>query len=60
MIISDHDIHKFTIRNRSDLSVIKIISHNFGYLFCGLYYSEQKVLVLGMMENLVEFDFESM
>ena len=58
MIISDHEFNKFTIRNRSDLSVIKIIKHNFGELNCGLYYPEQNVVVLGISKNLVEFDFE--
>ena len=57
MIISDHVRDKFTIRNRSDLSVIKTIEHDFGYLRCGLYYPEQKVVVLGIDKNLVEFDF---
>ena len=60
MIISDHGKNVFTIRNRSDLSVIKTIEHDFGYLSCGLYYPEQKVVVLGIDYHLIEFDFEQM
>ena len=58
MIISDNAEHKFTIRNRQDFSVIKTIEHEFGKLYCGIYYLEQRVVVLGIENNLVEFDFE--
>ena len=57
MIISEDYGGKLTIRNRSDLSVIKTIKHNYGYLYCGLYFPEQKVVMLGMSKSLVEFDF---
>ena len=60
MIISGHGKGKFAIRNRSDLLVIKTIKHDFGDLYCGLSYPEQKLVVLGMWNNIVEFDFESM
>ena len=60
MIISDHGKNKFTIRNREDLSVIKTIEHEFGYLNCGLCYPEQKLVELVISNNLVEFDFETM
>ena len=60
MIISDHGENKFAIRNRSDLSIINTIEHEFGFLFSGLCYPEQKVVVLGIWNNLVEFDLEKM
>ena len=60
MIISDHDLNKFTIRNRSNLSVIKTIHHRFGHLWYGFYHPGQKIVTLGISDNLVEFDFEKM
>ena len=36
------------------------VKHNFGLLHCGLYYPEQKTVVLGIEQNLIEFDFEKM
>ena len=48
MIISDHEKNKFTIRNRSELTVIETIKHKFGYLNCGLNYPDQKLIVLGI------------
>ena len=60
MFISDHGKNKFSIRNRSDLKIIETIEHDFGFLYCGLYYPDQKVVVLGTHKCLVEFDFEKM
>ena len=60
MIISDYGRDKFSLRNREDLSVIKTIKHTFGFLRNGLYYPEQKVVVLGIDNKLVEFDLENM
>ena len=60
MIISDDVINKFTVRNSKNLSVIKTIGHKFGSLRCGLCYPEQKVVVLGINDNLVEFNYEEM
>ena len=35
--------------------------HKFnGYLNCGLYYPEQKLVVMGIDKNLVEFDLDKM
>ena len=58
MILSDDCDNKFTIRNRKDLSVIKTIEHDFGSMRCGLCYNDQNVLILGVNENLIEFDYE--
>ena len=58
MIISDNFENKFQIRNRKDLSVIKTISHKFGWLKCGLCYPEEKVVIIGIGANLIEFDLE--
>lgn len=60
MIISDYEWNKFTLRNRKDLSVIKTIEHDFGSLRCGICYSKNKVVILGIGWNLVEYDFEQM
>ena len=60
MIISNQGLNKFTIRNRLNLSIIATIDHNFGFLNCGLYYPETKGVLLGIEENLVEFDYEKM
>ena len=48
------------IRNREDLSVIETVKHDFGELWCGLCYPEKLVVVLGIENNLVEFDFDKM
>ena len=58
MIISNDIENNFTIRNRKDLSVIKTINHDFGFLYCGLCYSEQNIVMLGIGNNIVEFDYE--
>ena len=58
MILSDDCDNKFTIRNGKDLSVIKTIEHDFGSMRCGLCYTDQNVLILGIDENLIEFDYE--
>ena len=58
MIISGDIGDKFTIRNRYDLKVLKIVDHNFGYLYCGLYYPEKKNVIMGISYNLIEFDYE--
>ena len=60
MIISDDFTNKFTIRNRQTLSVMKRVEHDYGCLYCGLCYPEQKVVVLGIGKNLVEFNYELM
>ena len=44
MIISSHEKNKFAVRNRKDLSIIKIFDHGFGDVHgygdvrCGLFY----------------------
>ena len=38
----------------------KDCEHNFGYLRCGYSYPEQNIVVLGIKNNLVEFNFEKM
>ena len=58
MIISDDVANKFTLRNRSCLSVIKTIEHEFGYIRCGMCYPKQRVVLLGINDNLVEFDYK--
>ena len=60
MLISHDGSNKFSIRNSSDLSVINTIEHEFGSLLCGLYYQEQNVVVMGIENNLAEFDFQKM
>ena len=57
MIISSEKDNKFIIRNRKDLSIIKIIEHDFGYLYSGLCYPDQKVVVLGIGCNIIKFDY---
>ena len=60
MILSDDKWDKFAIRNHEDLSIIAIFKHDFGYLWCGLCFPEQKVVVLGISSNIVEFNYEKM
>ena len=40
MFISGDIYNEFTLRNRLDLSVIKTVEHEFGFLKCGLCYPE--------------------
>ena len=60
MIISGDAYNKFMIRNRKDLTEIKTVEHNFGCLYCGLCYPEQMIVVLGINNKLVEFNYEQM
>ena len=61
MIISGDEWNKFTIRNSWDLSVIKTVEHEFGnVLNCGLCYPNQKIVILGIEQSLVEFNYEMM
>ena len=60
MIVSGDMENKFQIRNRKDLSIIKTIEHEFGWLLCGWSYPSQKHLILGMDNNIVEFNYEKM
>ena len=61
MIISGESYNKMYIRNRKDFSIIKIVKHHYwGYLFSGLCYPLQKVIVLGIGKYLIEFDYENM
>lgn len=53
-------MNTFTLRNRHDLSVINKVSHLFGDLKCGLCYPEEMVVLLGIDDNLVEFNYEQM
>ena len=48
------------IRNRYDLSILATIDHNLGSLYCGLCYPEEMVVVLGINNQLVEFDYSLM
>lgn len=36
------------------------IQHDFGTLNCGLCYPKEKVLLLGINDNLVELDYEQL
>ena len=49
---------RFSIRNRNDLSIVKTIENDFGYLHCGICYSDEKIFVLGIYTYIVEFDYE--
>ena len=61
MIISGDEWNKFTIRNSWDLSVIKTVEHEFGnVLNCGLCYPNQKIVILGIEQSLIEFNYEMM
>ena len=60
MIISEEGVHKFKIRNLKDLKIIKTVEHDYGFLHCGLCYPERKIVVLGISDFLVEFNYESM
>ena len=50
MMITCESNGVFTIRNQKDLSAIKIIKHDFGYLESGLCYPEERKVIL------VEYD----
>lgn len=60
MILSEDYSNFFTIRNRRDLSIIKDVFHNYGVINSGLCYPDQKIVVLGINNNLVYFNYESM
>ena len=57
MIISDLGENKFQVRNRVDLSIIKTVEHDFGFLYCGLNYSDKMIVVLGIGSNIIEFNY---
>ena len=60
MIICNDIVDKFTIRNRKDLSIIRTVEHEYGNINCGLCYPDQTIVVLGIHNNLVEFDYDQM
>lgn len=45
-------------RNKYYLSVIKAIEHNYGFLNCGLCNLKQKIIMLGIGNNIIEFNYE--
>ena len=59
MILSGVEMNVLKIRNRQDLSIKKTIEHGFGYLYSGICYSDKSVLLLGIDNNLVEFDYQN-
>ena len=60
MIISQNIDHRFTIRNRLDLSVIKTVEGDFDSITCGLCYPELKIAILAVYNHLIVFDYEKM
>ena len=61
MMITCESNGVFTIRNQKNLSAIKTIKHDFGYLESGLCYPEERKVILVEYDtrgyNLVEFDY---
>lgn len=60
MIISDAGENIFQIRNRYDLKVIKSIEHKYGWLRCGVCYSEKNLAILGIDNFFIDFNYELM
>ena len=58
IIISENVKNKFTIRNRKDLSILQTVEHGLGFLRCGITYPDKKIVVLGIGNNLMEFNYE--